>query len=186
MPAVQPVPAKLDPVAGEAAEPEPEPASPIELDIVHVAGAWDEASIPPLAAAAAAALVSEFATASGAACVALSSDAEIARLNGTYRGKPKPTNVLSFPAGPGLHAADGEAPFLGDIVLAHETIGREAAERGVPFEHHLQHLIVHGLLHLLGFDHETEEEARAMEALEVRALARLGIADPYAGEEATP
>jgi probable rRNA maturation factor len=184
MPAVQPVPAKLDPVAGEAAEPEPEPTSPIPLDIVHVAGAWDEAHAVPLARSAAAALVAELATASGAACIALSSDAEIAGLNGTYRGKPKPTNVLSFPAGPG--AADGDAPFLGDIVLAQETIDREAAERGVPFDHHLQHLVVHGLLHLLGFDHETEEEARAMEALEVRVLARLGIADPYAGEEDTP
>ncbi len=113
------------------------------------------------------------------ACVALSSDAEVARLNATYRGKQAATNVLSFPAGP-APAGGGDVRLLGDLVLAAETVTREAAELGLPLEHHLQHLVVHGLLHLLGYDHEMDEEAETMEALEVRILARLGIDDPYA------
>jgi probable rRNA maturation factor len=73
-----------------------------------------------------------------------------------------------------------EPPFLGDVVLALETLQREAAELGITLEQHMQHLVVHGVLHLLGYDHQTEEEAQTMESLEVRILARLGIADPYA------
>ena len=108
--------------------------------------------------------------------IALSADASVAVLNGQYRGKPKPTNVLSFPAGPG--AQDG---FLGDIVLAAETLKREAELEDIPVEHHFQHLVVHGVLHLLGYDHETDAEAEAMEKLEIGILARLGIANPYTG-----
>ena len=110
------------------------------------------------------------------ACVALSDDAGVRELNSTYRGIDKPTNVLSFPSGEGPR--DGVIA-LGDIVLAAATLAREAAEQGTPPHQHLQHLVVHGLLHLLGFDHETEEEAGEMEILETEILASLNIANPY-------
>jgi probable rRNA maturation factor len=105
-------------------------------------------------------------------------DDQIRSLNARWRGKDRPTNVLSFPAArPAGHA--GLPPVLGDIVLARQTIEREAALEGKPFQHHLMHLIVHGFLHLLGHDHAGEEEAEAMEGLERRILERLAIADPY-------
>jgi probable rRNA maturation factor len=111
-------------------------------------------------------------------CVSLSDDAAIAELNGRWRGKHQPTNVLSFPAPP---MPSKEIPrFLGDIVLAFETLEREATSEGRAIEEHLAHLVVHGLLHLLGRDHETDEDARGMEALETGILATIGIADPYA------
>ena len=109
--------------------------------------------------------------------VTLTDDAAIAELNGRWRHKAKATNVLSFPSPP--PPAPGAPRFLGDIVLAFETIEREAREEGKAFEAHLSHLTVHGLLHLLGFDHEEDDDAEAMEALETRILAGLGIADPY-------
>ena len=112
------------------------------------------------------------------------SDAEIHALNREWRQRDKPTNVLSFPmlARGELLALPAEGPpeLLGDVALAHETCAREAAEKGVPLEHHAAHLIVHGLLHLAGYDHELgEAEAEAMEALETKALALMGIANPY-------
>ncbi|GGI82871.1 hypothetical protein GCM10007973_19190 [Polymorphobacter multimanifer] len=120
------------------------------------------------------------------ASVRLTDDAEVHTLNRQFRQKDKPTNVLSFPMidGDGFEALantdDGEV-LLGDIVLAAETCAREAAEKGWPVEHYAQALIVHGTLHLLGYDHETgESEADAMEALEREACARLGLPDPYA------
>ncbi len=104
--------------------------------------------------------------------VALDSDAAVRRLNRTYRGKDKPTNVLSFP---------GDKPFLGDIVLARQTVLREAREQGKRPADHLTHLVIHGTLHLLGYDHErSERQARRMEMLETRLLAAMGITDPYA------
>jgi probable rRNA maturation factor len=87
--------------------------------------------------------------------------------------------VLSFSA----PASDQQIRFLGDIGLAAETVAREAEEQGIPFVDHLQHLVVHGLLHLKGYDHQSPADAEVMEALEVRILATLGIADPYAGGE---
>ena len=111
-------------------------------------------------------------------------DEEVRQLNASYRGKDKPTNVLSFPMLEredllGL-PADGPPELLGDIALALETCAREAADKGLPLEHHATHLIVHGLLHLAGHDHEiSPEDARTMELLEIKALAQLGIADPY-------
>lgn len=105
-------------------------------------------------------------------------DAHARVLNRDWRGKDKPTNVLSFPAFE-VAPSDPLPAMLGDIVLAHETISSQAALEEKPFEHHLIHLIVHGLLHLLGYDHESDEEADEMEGFERRVLARLAIPDPY-------
>jgi probable rRNA maturation factor len=111
--------------------------------------------------------------------VLLTDDAGIRGLNKAWRGIDKATNVLSFPAPTSLAAT---APRqLGDLVLAHETIRMEARNEGKEFADHLAHLVVHGVLHLLGLDHVTDAEAAAMEAYEIAALALLGVGDPYAG-----
>ena len=115
--------------------------------------------------------------------VRLTSDEDVRALNAQWRGKDKPTNVLSFPlAEPAeLKQSNGAGPelMLGDIVLARGVCEREAAEKAVPVETHAAHLLVHGTLHLLGYDHMEDADAADMESREVRALARLGIADPY-------
>lgn len=115
------------------------------------------------------------------ACLALATNAEVHALNRQHRGFDKPTNVLSFPV-PADTFADPERSIvlLGDIIIAAETVLVEAREQSIAPAHHLQHLIVHGLLHLLGFDHETDDEAVEMEALETEILATLGVADPHA------
>lgn len=117
--------------------------------------------------------------------VRLTSDEEVRQLNAQYRGKDRATNVLSFPMiqrdlldTVTQNSDDGEV-LLGDIVLAHGVCAGEAAERGIGVDQHLSHLMVHGVLHLLGYDHQGDLEADAMEAIERDALASLGIADPY-------
>ena len=110
--------------------------------------------------------------------VLLTGDAEVRTLNARWRGQDKPTNVLSFPAAPA--GRPSESATLGDIALAFETLAREAEAAGVPLADHYRHLVTHGFLHLIGYDHETDEEAERMEALEKRILARLGVGDPYA------
>ena len=117
--------------------------------------------------------------------VRLTTDAEVRTLNAQYRHKDKPTNVLSFPMVQAdlletvtQNSDDGEV-LLGDIVLAHGVCLAEAAERGISVEAHATHLIVHGTLHLLGYDHDDDSAGDAMEAIEVDALASLGLADPY-------
>jgi len=136
----------------------------------------------------------------GEVSIVLASDARVRELNREWRGLDKPTNVLSFPGGdpddfeedeeedeppPAREEEqedyDGPPPMqLGDVILAWPTVRREADEQGKPVAAHMSHLVVHGMLHLLGFDHEEEEQAGIMEGLEVAILAGLGIADPYA------
>ncbi|WP_323760724.1 rRNA maturation RNase YbeY [Maricaulis sp.] len=113
----------------------------------------------------------------GVVAILLGSDDAIADMNARFRGKAGPTNVLSFPAGE--HADN----HLGDIAIAHGVVMREAGNRALDPADHLRHLVVHGFLHLQGYDHQRDDEAEAMEALECRVLARLGVANPYANED---
>ena len=117
--------------------------------------------------------------------VMLTDDAGIRTLNRNWRGIDKPTNVLSFPARPpaGARGSDAAPRMLGDIAIAYQTTRREADDEQKPFAHHLSHLAVHGFLHLIGYDHENDQDAETMEALELRILARLGIPDPYADRD---
>lgn len=162
------------------------------LDIaIDTDGEWDSSSDwVSLARSAATAAIAESAfpqLGQGERAVELSirltSDAEVHALNAEWRGKDKPTNVLSFPMAETeeLEAAAGDGPelMLGDIILARGVCAEEAAEKAIPLDQHAAHLMVHGTLHLLGYDHMDEASANDMESREVRALARLGIADPY-------
>jgi len=117
--------------------------------------------------------------------IMLTDDAGIRTLNLNWRGIDKPTNVLSFPAlqPTGAGAPDDAPRMLGDIAIAFETTRREADDEQKPFDHHLSHLAVHGFLHLIGYDHENDDDAEAMESLETGILAQLGIPDPYADRE---
>jgi probable rRNA maturation factor len=117
--------------------------------------------------------------------VMLTDDGGIRTLNSNWRGVDKPTNVLSFPALPptGAGGPDDAPRMLGDIAIAYETTRREADDEQKPFDHHLSHLAVHGFLHLIGYDHEKDDDAEAMESLETEILAQLGIPDPYADRE---
>jgi probable rRNA maturation factor len=156
----------------------PEIPTDIEIDIVKRAGDW-----PPVDEIIALALQKAFEHLNfvehSEVSVVLADDAFVRELNKNYRGKDKPTNVLSFPQIAAQDLASGLHGALGDIVLALETVRAEAARDGKSFEHHLSHLVVHGLLHLLGLDHENEEEAEEMEALEASILESLGIKNPY-------
>ncbi len=153
----------------------------IAVDIAVEAEAWGgEESRRPLIEAVTAAVAARpelIVPAAAELSLVLTDDARIRVLNRDWRGFDKPTNVLSFPAA----EADDEdpGPLLGDVVVAYETTAREAAEEGTPFDDHFAHLLVHGLLHLFGFDHEADDEAEEMEALETAILAGLGMEDPY-------
>lgn len=117
--------------------------------------------------------------------IVFTDDAAIQELNASYRNKDKPTNVLSFPnfdLEPGEPFPKQAVPcecILGDVVIAIETVGREAKEQSKPLASHVSHMLVHGILHLLGYNHEAEKEAETMEALEVEILVQLGIGNPY-------
>ncbi|GAC1506645.1 MAG: rRNA maturation RNase YbeY [Bradyrhizobium sp.] len=133
-------------------------------------------------AIAAAAEIADADTGDAELAVMLTDDAGIRTLNSNWRGIDKPTNVLSFPAlQPTGPAGPDDAPrMLGDIAIAYDTTRREADDEQKPFDHHLSHLAVHGFLHLIGYDHEKDADAEAMETLEREILAQLGIPDPYA------
>lgn len=164
----------------------------MNLDVILEAPAWEAAGLESLAARASAAALAELGLEPAQYEISLLAcdDARIGALNAEFRGKPAPTNVLSWPeedlspetagARPALPAPSGPSEgFLGDIAIAFETCAREAEEQGKPFADHVTHLLVHATLHLLGYDHIRDEDATLMEALEVEILGNLGIADPY-------
>jgi probable rRNA maturation factor len=155
-----------------------------EVDIIIEADGWNH--IPDLEARITKAVARTLAHANtgqeeATLAILLADDATLKRLNSQFRGQDKPTNVLSFPAGEG-----GEAGFLGDLALSLETCTREALEENKQVVDHLLHLVIHGTLHLLGHDHETDSEADIMERAERAILATFGIADPYVSGEAAP
>jgi probable rRNA maturation factor len=147
-----------------------------KIDVLVESGLWKEPrvvkSVVRRAVKEAAAAVS---TSGAELAIVLTNDSAIRLLNRDWRGKDAATNVLSFPA----KNASGRPPHIGDIVLAYETIAREAREEGKPFGHHVAHLTVHGFLHLNGYDHERSKDAEKMEQLERGILRRLAIPDPY-------
>jgi len=157
-------------------------------EVLVTADCWHDepdAETVILRAVAAAAETADADTDGAELAVMLTDDEGIRTLNRNWRGIDKPTNVLSFPAlQPTAPPGDDDPPrMLGDIAIAYETLRREADEEQKPFDHHLSHLAVHGFLHLIGYDHETDAEAEAMEALERERLAQLGIPDPYGMRE---
>ena len=154
----------------------------IELDLRIDAGGWTEAGdLEPIlirAVEAAVSVAPETPAAAVSVTLLLTDDRAVRELNRAWRGKDKPTNVLSFPAAsPQIPNGPRE---IGDLVLAFETVAAEAHDTGTSVADHAAHLVVHGVLHLLGFDHLEDGEADRMERLEVAALAGIGIADPYA------
>ena len=168
---------------------DPDRAETVEIDLDLRSPLWLEA-LPQAAAvaeaAARAALRGCGRAPAGPAelAIVLADDALLRELNRTWRGQDKPTNVLSFPAGGEAPPAPGAPLLLGDVVIACETLSAEAAAQQKPLADHLAHLVVHGVLHLMGFDHEKPEEAARMEPLETRILAGIGVPDPYRAREA--
>jgi probable rRNA maturation factor len=163
------------------------PKPRVSVSLIVENDAWRDAvddPLPLLRRAAAAALTEarrdrrSRSNISPSVAVALIDDRAMQKLNRTYRGKDKPTNVLSFPAG---EASEGKrkSRLLGDIAIALGTVKREAKAQGKSVDDHVMHLMVHAVLHLLGYDHESDPDAEEMEALECKALATLGVADPY-------
>jgi len=173
----------------------------VDLEVILQDPAWSAAVADAAAcceAAAAAALAAAAPAAAGGVCIVLAGDDDVRALNAHYRGEDKATDVLSFPysAGPDGAGPDGdgappdgggddqtapdEAAPLGDVILAFGICSADAAAEAKPLRNHLSHLVVHGILHILGYDHVTEDDAHIMEALETRILAGLGLPDPYA------
>jgi probable rRNA maturation factor len=162
--------------------------APPETEVLIVAECWaaeaDAEAVVHRAIETAASMV-EADTGDAELAVMLTDDAGIRTLNKNWRGQDKPTNVLSFPAlqPTGPRSRDDAPRMLGDIAIAYETARREADDEQRPFDHHLSHLAVHGFLHLMGYDHQTDAEAEAMENLEREVLGQLGIPDPYADRD---
>ena len=162
----------------------------MSVDVMIEDKRWDALEIVPLAARASDAVLAHLGLAPDDWEISLLAcdDARIASLNADFRGKAGPTNVLSWPSDergaghPGTapdRPAPGSDPELGDIAISYETTVREAADQGLPLADHATHLVVHAVLHLLGYDHEDDRDAALMERLEVEILASLGVADPY-------
>lgn len=145
-----------------------------DIDVDRADPRWPETLLADVAAAAQSALTQVGAPLDAAVVVRLADSAEVAGLNAAYRHKDGPTNVLSFPA------PDWAAPHLGDVILSFEVCAQEAADQGKTLRDHALHLTVHGVLHLLGYDHMTDAEAEEMERLECRILAEYAVKDPYA------
>jgi probable rRNA maturation factor len=153
------------------------------IDIVRESPLWQEQpDVDVTLRRAIAEATADVSTKDAELAIVLTDDSRIRALNRVWRGIDKPTNVLSFPVKE--RRPDGTPALLGDIVIAYETIAREAQAEGKPFLHHLSHLAVHGFLHLRGYDHAAEESATAMERLERAILHRLDIPDPYAARDA--
>lgn len=146
------------------------------IEIEVEAEAWASA-LPSVEAVVETAAKAALGTVGGDIVVLLTDDESVRELNARFRDKDRPTNVLSFPA------PDNAAPHLGDIVLAYGVCATEAETQGKTLTDHLSHLVVHGVLHLLGRDHEDDGEAEEMEAEEREILAQIGVADPYASEQ---
>jgi probable rRNA maturation factor len=164
------------------------PMAPFALPITEVlvvADGWQaelDAEAIIQRAIAAAAEIADADVGDAELAVMLTDDSGIRTLNCNWRGIDKPTNVLSFPAlqPTGAGGPDDAPRMLGDIAIAYETTRKEADDEQKPFDHHLSHLAVHGFLHLIGYDHENDDDAEAMETLEAEILAQLGIPNPYA------
>lgn len=163
------------------------------VDLIVEDPRWDDFGLEARAELAASAVMADLGLAPDGyeISVLACDDARIAALNADFRGKPAPTNVLSWPSDERAAVADGGTPAppqgtaampeeLGDIAIAWDTCAREAAEQGKTMDDHVMHLLIHGMLHLLGYDHIRPKDAELMEGCEVRMLARLGIDDPYA------
>ncbi len=172
----------------------PSPAPPPLVEALIEDARWDDLGLEDLAERAARATLERLGLEPGAYEISLlaCSDKRIAELNEDFRGKPQPTNVLSWPSEERGSAKAGEMPHLpapeppmpvalGDVAIAYDTCAREARDAGKRLEDHATHLLVHGTLHLLGFDHERDADAELMEGLETEILQSLGVADPYAG-----
>lgn len=182
----------MAPARSEADAPDQVPGEP-EVDVVIEAAGWEAVTLSDLATEAARATLAHLDLPSGAEISLLATDdATVARLNADFRGKSQPTNVLSWPAAHLAPPRPGAAPpppqpdptgalFLGDIALAYETCVREAADARKSLNAHTTHLIVHAILHLLGYDHICDEDADLMERLEADILSSLGMANPYSG-----
>ncbi|MBS8227759.1 rRNA maturation RNase YbeY [Vannielia litorea] len=162
----------------------------MELDVVFEDDRWEAVGLEGLASRALHAVLAWHELGEAEVSVLAAGDTRVAELNGAYRGKPKPTNVLSWPAQELAPEAPGGEPLtpeadpdgtlpLGDIALAWETCTREAEAGGILLEDHLTHLVVHGLMHLLGYDHVNDADAELMEAREAEVLAKLGVKNPY-------
>ena len=164
----------------------------MDLDVVFEDPRWQAAGLESLAVRAVSAVLEDLDVEADAAevCLLACDDARIAELNADFRDKPRPTNVLSWPAEDRAPVTAGGAPQLatpgadgmielGDIAISFDTCAAEADAAGKPFDDHVTHLIVHGTLHLLGYDHETDSDAALMEGLEAKILGKLGLDDPY-------
>jgi probable rRNA maturation factor len=154
----------------------------VVIDLLVEAGDWPaKASLSAISRRAVHGVLAEIGTAgrgSSEISLVFSDDAHIRTLNAGWRGKDKPTNVLSFPAFPDWRGGN-LPPMLGDVILAAETVAAEAVAQGKPLADHISHLIVHGILHLIGYDHEADADAEEMETIERRVLAGMNVPDPY-------